>query len=326
MEVIEGYYMRMRSIIFYAKGIEHPPGKVVAYPKYVLDPRGDRRDRRGRKFRKLPTQDEQLEYLKSCCREYLVDDPYIGERVPEIPLSSFDEIYDPLERAQELLAGNPQGVEREAVQMILDLGPDNIGISGSILVGLHNESSDIDLVVYGEEEGRRIYETLRKKVEEGVHYRKYSEKDSRALYERRIRETPLSWYDFMRQERRRILEGYYRGREYSIRLVRPESSYGSKTVRKVGEAQLLLEITDSEESIFTPCIYGVRVLEVSDGPGEGNDVSFIYSLRERFTEIASEGDVVEARGKVEVWNYIGTGRKATLLYLGERGDYMRVLN
>ncbi len=324
MEIIEGYYMKLGNIIFYAKGVEHPPGKVIAYPKYVPDERGERRNRRGERFRKLATQHEQLRYLKSCCDEYLVYDPHIGREVPEIPLSSFDEVYDPIKRARELLASS-QGMEKDAAQMITDLGLSDIGVSGSILVRLHNESSDIDLVVYGEENGRRVYENLRKRIEEGIEYRRYSEVDSRVLYERRARETPLSWDDFIKQEKRRVLEGYYREREYSIRLVKLGEPYGSKVVRRNGKARLVLEVTDDEESIFTPCRYGVRVLKLLSGSSIGKEVQFIYSLRERFTEIAAEGDVVEARGEVETWTYT-SGEELVVLYLGEKGDYMRIVD
>jgi len=328
MRIIEGYYMRLGDTIFYAKGVEHPPGKVIAYPKYVLDPKGERMDARRRRYRKLFTQEEQLRYLREYYNEYLVYDPYIGEEVPEIPLDSFNEVYDPLKRAKELLASSKPGIERDATDMILDLSSgfdnDEIGISGSLLVGLHNESSDIDLVVYGEDKGRKVYEILKERLKEEKDYKRYSKGNAEALYKRRREETPISWDEFLKQERRRILEGYYRNREYSIRLVRQSNSYGSKIVRKLGEATLVLEVMDSRESIFTPCRYAVRSLKVVRGPETGRKVELIYSLRERFTEIASEGDVIEARGEVEVWTY-KTGDEVTLLYLGRKGDYMKLL-
>ncbi len=328
MEVIEGYYLLMGDVVFYAKGIEHPPGKVIAYPKYVPDPRGWRRDREGKRYRKLMTQEEQWKYLESCCRRYLVDDPHIGGRVPEIPLNSFDRVYDPIERARELIErrGRGKGIEMDAADMLSDLGQESdlIGLSGSILVGLHGESSDIDLVVYGESSGRRVYEALRERIEEGKEYRRYTERDARVLYERRRKETPLSWEEFLKQEERRILEGYFRNREYSIRLIKLGATYGSKMVRKVGRAKLILEILDGRDSIFTPCKYSVRTLSVIEGPDLGRKVEFIYSLRERFTEIALEGEIVEAEGEIEEWTY-KTGERVILLYLGRAGDYMKVL-
>lgn len=328
MEVIEGFYMRARDVIFYAKGVEHPPGKIVALPKYVLSSDGER-VAGGRRFRKLLTLKEQMAYVTTHYGEYVVEDKYIGSLVPEIPLSMFEEIYDPIERAEDLLSREDlRGAEKDAADMLRDLRSVSraIGVSGSILVGLHTAESDVDLIVYGEEDGRRVYELLRKRIEEGEEYRRYSERDATSLYSRRSEETPLSWEEFTKQERVRVLEGFYRGREYSIRLVKPpEEPYGSKIIRKLERATLITEVVDDRESIFTPCRYGVRVLEVLGGPEYGVNVGAVYSLRERFTEVARMGDVIEAKGQIELWNRVKTGREELVLYLGGEGDYMKVV-
>ncbi|MCD6349135.1 MAG: hypothetical protein J7L91_05845, partial [Candidatus Korarchaeota archaeon] len=66
-------------------------------------------------------------------------------------------------------------------------------------------------------------------------------------------------------------------------------------------------------------------LEVLGGPEYGVNVGAVYSLRERFTEVARMGDVIEAKGQIELWNRVKTGREELVLYLGGEGDYMKVV-
>ena len=50
---IEGFMVELPSgVIFEVKGLLHPPGKVLAYPRYLPDPAGDR-VREGRRYRKV---------------------------------------------------------------------------------------------------------------------------------------------------------------------------------------------------------------------------------------------------------------------------------
>ncbi len=329
--VIEGYYFKVRGgIIFYSKGVLHPPWGVVGYPKYIPSDQGERVDpETGVRYRKEESMEKQLEIARQLFPNTVVHDPHVGALAPIIPLNVIEKIYEPVSKAREIIeVENAKGLLRDLKDMIKDLieGSEagNIGVSGSVLVNLHTPSSDIDIVVYGEEDGRRVYEYLRRVVpEERRGYRRYSEENMIRLMRFRGKETPLPRNVFAKQLRRKVLEGFYRDREYFIRLVkppRPDEEYGQAVYRQLGTALLKLRVVDARDAIFTPCRYLVEPI----GPVDGvkSKISEIYSLRGRFTELASEGDIVVARGRLEEVCYLKTSEKSYRLYIGYPGDYL----
>lgn len=333
--IVEGYYFRVRDgTIFYAKGVVHPPGKVVGYPKYVLIARGDTAGR-GVKYVKKDAMDLCLQLVRERYPGLLTYDPFIGAEVPEIPFSFISKVYDPLSAAKSLLSESEEPADdliEHARSMLADIidcsGVSTVGISGSLLVGLHTQQSDIDVVVYGFKEGFEVYWCLREALStQRSRFRKRTREQLLRLYEFRSRETPTPLTEFIRQEERRVLEGAYGDKEYFVRLVllpEADEGYGAVAYRSLGKLTAKFEVVDASRSIFTPCRYEVKLMEVIEG-GVGSlevgTVGEIYSLRGRFCELAGEGDVVVARGTVEHLIY-SNGRSRTRLVLGYPGDYL----
>ncbi|RLE56108.1 MAG: hypothetical protein DRJ40_06835 [Thermoprotei archaeon] len=331
MGLIEGYYVKVRSgDIFAVKDVVQPPGKVVAYPKYVLTPSGSRICREdGARYRKVETVPELYRVLYERYGNYIVYDVFYGREVPEIPLSDVVRIYDPRVKLQELMKSPLQdSVVRDVVdfcRLLSRVTPtDSIGVSGSVLVSLHEGSSDIDVVVYGREHGFRVYGYLENLVNVSTDVRRYDEVLLKRLYISRGRETPMDFTTFVRHEERRVLEGLFRGREYFIRLIQLPSEldvrYGTYVVRKLGTCVLKAIVVDASESIFTPCRYRIKVIEFLEG--SEREVCEVYSLRGRFCELASEGDTVICRGTLEEVHYVESGEVRYRVYLGDTGDYL----
>lgn len=327
--LMEGFYFKLRDgAIFYAKGVAHPPGYVVAFPKYVpYAPnlsalRGELRYN----YVKLATLRDQLKVLRDRYPTYLHHDEYLCREVPLVPQGDVALVYDPVKKAEEVLSSravDPPLLEARGLLSLLAEATDlkALGLSGSMLVGLYGTASDIDVVVYGEREGKRLYCHLRELAEKGI-VRGYSAAELMELYAERSAETPIPFNTFASIERKKVLEGVYRGRRYFVRLVKGPSGdeiYGSFRCRKVGVAMLKAKVVDDADSIFTPCRYRVEVLELIKGPNVPIDE--IYALRGRFNEVASEGEAVLARGTVEELEYPG-GRVRYRLYLGDQGDYV----
>uniref|UniRef100_A0A7C2VGU8 Polymerase nucleotidyl transferase domain-containing protein n=1 Tax=Ignisphaera aggregans TaxID=334771 RepID=A0A7C2VGU8_9CREN len=325
---LEGFFYRLRSgDIFYAKGVTHPEGYAVAYPRYVVDLAGDRVDRSGVRYRRLGTLEEEYSYASSRYSGYVRLDRFYCREVVLVPLSDIEHIYNPIQRARELLESTPEdSVLADVRNMVLDLveatGVKDIGVSGSVLVGLHREDSDIDIVVYGIDNSRRVYRYLSEVVDKDPRYRRYSADDVLGLYLRRSAETPIPFDQVLKQESRRVLEGFFGRREYFVRLLKypwEEPSYGSYVCSKLGKAVLRLRVLDASEAMLTPCRYAVEVVEHVDGVRA--DVVEVYSLRGRFAEVAREGDIVIARGTVELIETL-SGEMYYRLYLGDRDDYL----
>lgn len=328
MNMVEGFYFRLYDgSIFYVKGVSHPVDRVVAFPKYVKSMDGNRIALDGSRYVKVAGIDSEYRIVFERYSSYLVYDEYFGRRVVLVPLEDIAEVYNPIDKASKIIRDAIGGVLVDVRDMLMDVisatGVRNIGVSGSILVDLYREDSDIDIVVFGDTDCRKVYSFLSEVIDKpGSRIRRYDEDSIAKLYLSRATETPIGFEELVAQERRRVLEGLYRNREYFIRLVdtsHADDVYGVYRCRKLGTSTMRLRIVDAKRSIYTPCRYGVEVLEVLEGIDI--DVEEVYSLRGRFNEIAYEDEIVIARGTIELLEYKNGGRKYRL-YLGDPGDYM----
>lgn len=326
--LIEGYFFEIGNRdIFYVKGVVNPPNGIIGFPKYIRDPNGDRVNRRGERYIKIPGVENEIQYLLKFYHKFIRYDEFFCREIPVIPMEMVTRIYDPITKAMEIMNfSDIDGVINDARDMISDIvsvtNVKSIGVSGSILVDLYREDSDIDLVIYGEKEGRKVYEYLSEVMDKtSSQYRRYTMNSIGRLFRERSKETPIEIHELLKQEGRRVLEGLYRNREYFIRLVRyprEDEFYGVYKCVKVGRIVAKLKVVDDRYAIYTPCRYGVQVIEIIDG--ENIDIDEIYTLRGRFIDIAKQDDIVIASGTVEKIVFRG-GRTLYRLYLGDKGDY-----
>lgn len=321
------------KLIFDVKGFIHPPGRVVAFVRYVPDPNGDRR--RGKEaYRKVYPLAERYELLQRKYPHYIVFDQVFDEYLNEVPVESIKRHYDPtdklmgLRRNQDL---NPvKAVTLEFIESLREwsgIAWNKLGVSGSVLVGLHLSSSDIDVIVYGTENCLLAHGTLRKMfTTKQIQLRAYGLEDLEKLYETRRIDMVMPFDKFLRTERRKVLQGKFKGRNFFIRFVKDwnevKERYGDVFYTAIGYAKIKAKITDDSDSIFTPCRYGVNGVQVLKGKKSGS-IKEIVSFRGRFCEQARIGERVEAQGKLEKIHEDGT-EYYRLLLGGTPTDYMTI--
>ena len=332
--VIEGYYVESTDgLLFAVKGLVHPPEAVVAYLRYAPDSDGERK-RDGVRYRRLYKFEEQEELLRKEYPSYLFDDPVFGERLQGVPKERIRLIYDPCLKLAELRRQEGlDELEEKAVEFAdllvgrAGVPESSIGISGSILVGLHTPRSDVDAVVYGSEHCRAIHGALRGLLDESRgEVRRLNGNEMRELYASRSQDTPMSFEDFTWLEERKVIQGRFRGCEYFIRFVKDPAevgeSYSDRRYTSLGQATIEATVTDTNEAIFTPCTYSVQDVRLVDGLEVGG-LREIVSFRGRFCEQAKEGERVIAKGKLERVA-AREGEVYHRLLLGGRGDSMTV--
>jgi len=327
--LIEGYFFEVGGRdIFYVKGVVNPPEGVIGFPKYIKDPRGDRVNKKGERYRKIPGIEDEIHHILKFYQGFMRYDEFFCGEIPIIPMEMITRVYDPIIKAMNIIElRNTDGVISDVRDMVNDIinatNVKSIGVSGSILVDLYREDSDIDLVIYGEKEGRRVYEYLAEVIDKNSsQYRRYSINNIEKLFRERSKETPIEIHELLKQESRRVLEGLYRNREYFIRLIRyPEEDelYGAYKCVKVGRVVAKLMVVDDRYAIYTPCRYGVQVIEIIDG--ENISIDEVYTLRGRFIDIAKQDDIIIASGTVEKIIF-RNGNILYRLYLGNKGDYV----
>jgi predicted nucleotidyltransferase len=310
-QVIESHYLHTVEGLFFAvKGLVHPPDRFAACLRYAPDPDGERQSQ-GVRYRRLYHFPEQEALLRDRYPDYLAFDPMCGVTLQSVPRGCVARVYDPRVRLDELRgqsSRDPLAGDAVAFATLLEraagIAPHAVGISGSLLIGLHTTASDLDVTVYGKETGWAVQRSLRRILDAGDHpeLSRLAAQGVRALYAERVADTRMGFDDFVASERHKVNQGVFRSRPYFLRFVpAPDEiaeQYGDYRYSPAGRAELLATVSEASESLFTPCRYAVDEIHFPGGQGPAA-VREIVSFRGRFCEQAEAGDRVLARGMLE---------------------------
>ena len=334
MQAREGDLIRTRSgVVFDVKGLVHPEGKVVAFPRFIPAPQGTRGSKE-KLYGKVYSLGDRFKYLQENQPELIVFDPVFDEMFCEVPESEIVELYKPSEKLSQLRVSQKlSALEKKALTLAEDLKEASgipwsaIGISGSIMADLTTETSDIDPLIYGMENCRKAYRALQMLLKNRTsHFKPYSKTELEALFEFRSKDTQMSFEDFEKVENRKAFQGKFLGTDYFVRFVKdwPEVNehYGDVCYKNSGYAKVTANIADSSSSLFTPCTYKIENVQVVEGP-EISPIKEIVSFRGRFCEQATVGEEVTAQGKVEhVTDKRSESEYYRLILGGKPADYM----
>jgi predicted nucleotidyltransferase len=295
--------------IFDVKGLIHPPNSIIAFIRYFPTTEGER-ERNGTVYGKVYSLSERYELLKKRFPQYLVYDQVFDETLCEVPVGDVKKLYKPIEKLQELRGIRElDPLECKALEFVEFLKEEtnipwqSIGISGSIMVRLHRANSDIDAIVYGSQNCRKVYSTLERMLKSGhASVKPYTLEDLTSLFDFRSKDSSANFESFVRTESRKVMQGKFLGTDYFFRFVKSwdeiDECYGDVQYQNMGVAEVRGTVADDSEAIFTPCVYKVDGTRILDGPQVGR-IEEIVSFRGRFCEQAIVGEAVIARGKLE---------------------------
>jgi uncharacterized protein len=310
--VVESWYLETRDGLFFAvKGLEHPPDRWIGVLRYALDSKNGDRKKDGVRYRRLYHFAEQEQWLLKNSPQYLAHDPIFQTMLQSVPISAIHRIYDPSLRFNELLRMPGRQVLEEAAVAFLNLlqkeaeiPPSCLGITGSLLIGMHTEKSDLDIVVMGAQACRNVYRILHILFEAGSDsdVTQLDEQGMKELYAQRAADTYMPFDEFMHMEKRKVNQGYFRQKPYFIRFVKAaqeaEWPYGRRQYTTLGRATIVASIADDRDAIFTPCRYFLSDVRSLDNPLPA-DLNEIVSFRGRFCEQARTGEFIMASGVLE---------------------------
>ena len=318
----EGHYIRTVDGLFFAvKGGRHNNGVVLSTLRYIPSEFGER-EYLGRPYKRVYDVESTTKFLKENYPKYINYITWLGMDLQSVPESLIEQVYDPRKRLQDIMSNPKSSLEKKIFCFVNRLAKksgvslSNFGVSGSVLIGLETEVSDIDLNIYGENEGREVYVALKELRRELPWISGYDEDTVWPVILSRWGETGLNLEQLRSIECRKILHGKIRGVDYFIRLLIEEDQSVSEPLTRVTVSGT---ITEDSKSIYIPCTYRVEDLNIEDS-GSKYSVVELKSYRGKFTEQVKKGEKIMAKGTLE--RVYSDGDIYYRLILGKKEDYL----
>ena len=266
--------------------------------RYVPEDEGERVGPSGQRYRKYDFEEAYARIAR--------EKPAYAGLVQRIPRADLHRVIKPDLEIPRIAASHPR------VKKLLDLfqlPPGTVGCTGSLLCGLENGSSDIDMVVYGKH-WFAAQALVRQGIAEG-RIEGMSPEMWRKVYEKRKPEIP---YDvFVLHEQRKWNRGQIEGTYFDILYTRSYDNLAGAPAGKgevLGKQTIVAKVTDASLAFDNPAVYVVG----------HESVSRVLSFTHTYSGQALTGETIEACGVLEQhgaerWLIVGTTREA-------KGEYI----
>jgi predicted nucleotidyltransferase len=228
-----------------------PSNRLIAVLRYARDSEKGERVKCGISYRRLYHFAEQEQFLQAFFPHYQAYDPVFKTTLQSVPKSFVRKIYDPRTRLKEWIESpSLSGIEADAAAFACLLQKESevpwasLGITGSLLIGMHTKSSDLDMVAFGSESCEKIYQAMRMLLdsESCSQLRRFDSEGMKELYAQRSTDTQMTYHDFLRAEKRKVNQGSFRERPYFIRFIKEAHEmahpYGSLHYMPLGRATI----------------------------------------------------------------------------------------
>ncbi|RLI41304.1 hypothetical protein DRO59_07320 [Candidatus Bathyarchaeota archaeon] len=295
-------------------GYEHPPKRVFAFLKYIpshhkqlfnisyLERTWKYKQLELFRAEKLYTAKNYRTFLETFRKNfpnYVYFCPFRGKEVIATPLSAIEKVYVPKESLQLLLKkkseDNLQKIAIDFIKLLSNesgISLEDFGIHGSIALGMHTEKSDIDIVVYGSRNFRKLEKTINKLVDAGT----------------------LSYVFNNRLDAARRFKGRYRNKIFMYNAIRkPEETrikHGAQKFTPLHPVKFKCIVGDDSEAMFRPAIYKIQNYkpenQASNLPEE-KIPEIVVSNIGCYRNVARKGEGLSVSGMLERVEKIETG-------------------
>ena len=187
----------------------------------------------------------------------------------------------------------------------------DLGVTGSLLIGAQNPNSDIDLVVYG----RKTFHRLRGIVGQLIAVDKLQQLDECAWlesYQRRL--CDLSYSDYVWHEQRKYNKALINHRKFDLNLIEQQAGHLDLSYQKQGATVIQALVTDAEYAFDYPARFLVKHDQVTE----------VVCYTATYTGQAEQGEMIEVAGQLEMSStgqlrlLVGSTREA-------QGEYIKVI-
>jgi len=308
-------------------GYEHPEKRVIAFLKYIPSKFKelfsvrllDRTWHYGRielfRAEKLYTAKNYQTFLKVFRKnfpDYVYHCPFRNKDVISAPLAKISRVYVPKERLQRLLRmkrlDKLQRMTLDFVDLVSNasnVALEDFGVHGSIALNMHSQKSDIDIVVYGSRNFRKVEEAINKLVGEGT----------------------LSYVFNNRLDAARRFKGRFRDKIFMYNAVRkPEevtTKYGEYYYMPIAPVKFQCKVRDDGEAMFRPAIYKIEdytPLNQNSSLSKEMVPEAVVSMIGCYRNIAKNGQKIEVAGMLERVEKVSGGEVFYQVVVGTAGS------
>lgn len=253
-------------------GYEHPSDRVFAFLKYIpakykemfnvemLERTwryGENELFRAEKLYTAKNYQTFLEAFRKNFPDYLYYDENRGKELITAPLNRIDEVFVPRERLS-WLNNLPKldDLQAKALELIKLIGQEadvhisDLGLHGSLALNMHAPHSDIDFVVYGTDNFRRVESAVERLVNAGK----------------------LNYIVGNRLDAARKFQGRYKGKIYMYNATRQfdevTSKFGQYKYTPLATVRFQATVTSDRETMYRPATYKISGYKPQDPESE----------------------------------------------------------
>jgi uncharacterized protein len=286
-----------------AEGLEDD--KVLCFLRYVQE----------NTQRKKYATDEANRFLQQYYPVYLNYSSVLDAPLHAVPVTAIIKHHQPRRRLQDILnCDQPDNIQRDLIELCrllqtqgVDLS--QLGVTGSLLIGAQQASSDIDLVCYT----REVFQQCRVALHELIALntiQMLGDADWQEAYQRRDCELDLD--DYVWHEQRKLNKALINGRKFDLGLVNPAPAM--QTYQKCGAMILQAKVIDDSAAFDYPAEFKIDHAQIES----------VVSFTATYNGQAINGETIEVSGLVEQ-NSQGVKRIVVGSSREAHGEYIKVL-
>jgi hypothetical protein len=294
------------GFIFNTFGYEHPGDRVFAFLKYIpaefkalfhVDmlertwKYGGTRLFRAEKLYTAKNYQAFIATFRKNFPDYVYYCPLRHKELISAPLSSIELVYVPKDCLTALKkVKNPDSLQKVALGLIdmlskgSSVGTEDFGLHGSIALNMHAPESDIDFVIYGSQNFRRVEATIARLVDSGV----------------------LSYVFNNRLDAARRFKGRYLNKTFMFNATRKPDEvkvkYGMFRFSSIDSVRFQCTISDDSETMFRPATYKIARYEPLEAESKllrDKIPESVISNIGCYRNVAREGSEIKVSGKLE---------------------------
>ena len=304
IETVEGLLF---AVVEFAPEEGSEQGRVLCFLRYVREPSG---------WKKYSSR-EANEFLKNSHPDYLFYSQQKDAHLHAVPVDCIVKHHQPKLTLKNILQKKQlDQVEQDLKDLYLlyqqhGLDMQQIGVTGSLLVGKQNAESDIDLVVYGRENFQHGRDISRKLIANND-LKSLGNADWELSYDRRA--CALNFKEYVWHEQRKFNKALINGRKFDLTLVASAVDEGGLCYKKLGKIKLLAQVDDDQFAFDYPAKLCIKHAQVS----------VCVSYTATYSGQAVKGEWVEIAGQLE---QSGSGEKRIVVGSSREapGEYIRVV-